>query len=148
MDRNAGAVVGGSRSSGWAARDDRVIVAVLVIFATYMAGIAALGLAAPHTFFTKVGPFGSPNSHYTRDGATFELAFAFAAAAAARLPRWRAPVLATLALQSLFHAVNHLVDIGNAHPKWLGPFDFFGLAFSTVILGWAYFRVRREEATT
>jgi hypothetical protein len=39
-----------------AARDDRVVRAVLVVFAVYFVGIALLALVSPHTFFEKVGP--------------------------------------------------------------------------------------------
>jgi hypothetical protein len=55
-------------------RDDRAVRAVLAVFALYLVGIAVLALVSPHMFFEKVGPFGSSNVHYTRDGATFELA--------------------------------------------------------------------------
>lgn len=128
-----------------AARDDRVVRAVLVVFAVYFVGIALLALVSPHTFFEKVGPFGSSNAHYIRDGATFELALGLAAAVAVTRRSWRVPLLATMALQSLLHAINHLADIGNAHPKWLGPFDFGGLALGTVVLAWALARARRHE---
>ena len=129
-----------------AGRDDRAVRAVLVVFAVYLVGIALLALISPHTFFDKVGPFGSANAHYTRDGATFELALGTAAAVAVVRRSWRVPLLATIALQSLLHTINHLADIGNAHPKWLGPFDFGGLALGTVVLAWALARAHSQEA--
>jgi hypothetical protein len=129
-----------------APRDDRAVRVVLVGFAVYLVGIAVLALISPHTFFEKVGPFGSSNAHYTRDGATFELALGAGAAVAVFRQSWRVPLLATMALQSLLHAINHLSDIGNAHPKWLGPFDFGGLAIGTVVLTWALVRARRQVA--
>ena len=132
--------------SGAASRDDHVVGMVLVVFAVYLVGIALLALISPHTFFEKVGPFGSSNAHYTRDGATFELALGAGAAVAVFRQSWRVPLLATVALQSLLHAINHLSDIGNAHPKWLGPFDFGGLAIGTVVLAWALARARRQVA--
>lgn len=119
--------------------------AVLVIFAAYLIGIALLAIVSPHTFFTKVGPFGSSNPHYTRDGATFELALGVGAAVAFTQRSWRVPALAVLTLQSLLHAINHLVDIGDAHPQWLGPFDFAGLALATSVLAWALLRARRQD---
>jgi len=127
-----------------AADPDNRVRAVLGVFALYLIGIALLALASPHTFFDRVGPFGSSNVHYTRDGATFELALGAGAAVAVFRQRWRVPLLATMALQSLFHAINHLVDIGSAHPKWLGPFDFGGLATGTVVLMWALARACRQ----
>jgi hypothetical protein len=32
------------------------------------------------------------------------------------------------ALQYGLHALNHLLDIGDADPGWVGPFDFITLA--------------------
>ena len=128
------------------ASGERPVLAVLVILAAYLIGIALLALISPSTFFDRVGPFGVSNPHYTRDGATFELALGVAAAVAVRRISWRVPILATLALQSLLHALNHLADVGKAHPSWLGPFDFVGLALGTVLLAWAAIRARAQEA--
>jgi hypothetical protein len=49
---------------------------------------------------------------------------------------WRVPVLAFATLQFALHSINHLADIGAAHPSWLGPFDFISLALATVALAW------------
>lgn len=125
--------------------NDRALRVVLVVFAAYLVGIALLAIVSPHTFFTKVGPFGSSNTHYTRDVATFELALGVGAAVAFVRRGWRVPVLSILALQSLLHAINHLADIGDAHPRWLGPFDFGGLAIGTAVLVWALVRARLQD---
>jgi hypothetical protein len=45
-------------------------------------------------------------------------------------------MLAVALVQFALHSVNHLVDIGNAHPAWNGYFDFFSLAIATVLLVW------------
>ena len=76
---------------------------------------------APHTFFTSIGPFGVQNDHYLRDTATFNLAFGVSLAIAYRRVAWRTPMLCCVALQFALHAINHLADIGAAHPYWLGP---------------------------
>ena len=49
---------------------------------------------------------------------------------------WRTPVLCLAALQSALHSLNHLLDIGAAHPRWLGPADFISLALATAALAW------------
>ena len=126
--------------------DDGTARTVLVGFAMYLIGIALLALVSPHTFFEKVGPFGSSNAHYTRDGATFELALGAGAAVAVFRQSWRVPSWQPWHCSPLLHAINHLSDIGNAHPKWLGPFDFGGLAIGTVVLAWALARARRHVA--
>jgi hypothetical protein len=118
---------------------------VFVGVAIYLIGIALVALVSPDTFFAKIGPFGARNDHYIRDGATFELALGIGAAIAVRRVHWRVPIVVILALQFLFHAINHLVDLGSANPEWLGPVDFIGLALGAGILGWTAWRLRDIE---
>src|SRR4029077_5521671 len=108
----------------------------LIAFAAYQFAIAALMIFAPHAFFTAIGPFGVQNNHYLRDTATFELAFGVSLAIAYKRVSWRTPILWCVALQFGFHTINHLVDIGAAHPYWLGPADFILLALATAVLVW------------
>lgn len=108
----------------------------LLAFAAYQFAVAALMVLAPHTFFTDVGPFGVQNDHYLRDTATYNAAFGAALIVAYRRVEWRAPVLCCLALQFVLHSINHLADIGSAHPSWLGPADFISLSLATAVLVW------------
>jgi hypothetical protein len=108
----------------------------LIAFAAYHFVVAALMVVAPHTFFTDIGPFGVQNDHYLRDTATFNAAFGTALAIAYWRAEWRTPVLCCVALQFALHSVNHLADIGSAHPHWLGPADFISLALATIALTW------------
>jgi hypothetical protein len=108
----------------------------LLAIAAYHFAIAALMVLAPHTFFSSIGPFGTQNDHYLRDTATFELAFGVSLLIAYRRPSWRTPVLFCVTLQFALHALNHLADIGAAHPHWIGPFDFASLALTTAALAW------------
>jgi hypothetical protein len=108
----------------------------LLAFAIYSFATAALMVVAPHVFFADIGPFGVQNDHYLRDVATFYAAFGAALLVAYRVVAWRTPVLCCVALQFALHSINHLVDIGAAHPYWLGPADFISLALATVVLVW------------
>ena len=108
----------------------------VLVFAVYHFAIAALMIFAPHTFFTDIGPFGTQNDHYLRDTATFNIAFGVSLLIAFRRPSWRTPVLFCVTLQFALHAINHLGDIGAAHPHWLGPFDFASLTLATAALAW------------
>jgi hypothetical protein len=108
----------------------------LIAFAAYHFAVAALMVFAPHVFFTDIGPFGVQNDHYLRDTATFNVAFGAALVVAYWRVEWRTPVLCCVALQFALHTVNHLVDIGAAHPYWLGPADFISLALATAVLVW------------
>jgi hypothetical protein len=108
----------------------------LIAFAAYSFVIAALMVLAPHAFFTDIGPFGAQNDHYVRDVATYNAAFGVALLVAYRRVEWRTPILCCVALQFALHSVNHLADIGSAHPYWLGPADFISLALATAALIW------------
>jgi hypothetical protein len=108
----------------------------LIAFAAYQFLIAALMVLAPHTFFADIGPFGIQNDHYLRDTATFNAAFGAALTVAVWRVEWRTPVLCCVALQFALHSINHLADIGAAHPRWLGPADFISLTLATVAVAW------------
>jgi hypothetical protein len=43
-------------------------------------------------------------------------------------------MLAIVTVQFALHSINHLIDISNADPSWVGYFDFFALAGATVQL--------------
>ena len=103
----------------------------LTLFGVYSLALGAWMALAPGSFFDRVGPFGERNDHYTRDNSTWSLAVGAALLIAARRPSWRVPILFVVVAQALLHLVNHLIDIGDADPGWLGPFD----AISIAVLG-------------
>jgi hypothetical protein len=107
-----------------------------------LAGVQlVLGLsqaAAPGRFYDAVANFGARSDHTLRDVSTYYLASAVALAVAARRPSWRAPVLAVVGLQYVLHALNHLLDVGDADPSWVGPFDLASLAVGAALIGWLY----------
>jgi hypothetical protein len=122
-----------------------MLTAGLVAFGVLELAIGLFQAAAPHAFFTAIGPFGVFNAHYSRDVATFELALGAGLVLAASRPAWRVPVLALAAMQFALHSLNHLLDIGAAHPRWTGYFDFLSLAAATVMLLWLL-RVASDDA--
>jgi hypothetical protein len=92
---------------------------------------------APGTFVDKIAPFGSgADDHFLRDLATFQLAVGAGLVMSIRRVSWRIPVLFLSFLQGILHTINHLIDIGNTDPGWLGPFDFISLLLLTLITGW------------
>ena len=112
------------------------------------AGQLALGLLqalVPKTFFEEIGPFGVRNDHYIRDTSTFYLALGVVLLVAAKRPSWRVPVLVFTLIQYTLHSVNHLVDIGEADPEWLGPFDFISLALTAALLAWMLASARKAR---
>lgn len=90
----------------------------------------------PGFFHDEIGPFGARNDHYMGDLATWYLALGGALLVAVRRESWRVPVLALALVQYALHSINHLIDIGEAEPSWVGPADFVSLTLATVLLAW------------
>jgi hypothetical protein len=125
----------------------RALKALLLISAAISLVTGILLWAAPGFFYDHVGPFGPRNGHYMADVATFYLALGAAEYVAAQRPSWRVPVLVLAVLQSALHAINHLIDIGDADPGWLGPADFVGILLATALLTWMLVAARRGDRT-
>jgi hypothetical protein len=115
---------------------------LLIVFA---AGQLVLGLLlwlTPGFFYDEIGPYPPRNDHYMADLATFYLALGAVALVSVSRERWRVPVLTLALVQYSLHSLNHLIDIGDAHPDWLGPANFASLVLTTVLLGWMLTRER------
>jgi hypothetical protein len=110
--------------------------ALLLVFATVQLVLGVLLWVAPGFFHEDIGPFGPRNDHYMGDLATWYLALGAALLVAFRRPSWRVPVLAVTFAQYALHSLNHLIDISEADPSWLGPADFASLLLATAVLGW------------
>lgn len=121
---------------------------ILLVAAIYHLVLGAWMFFAPGSFFDSLGDFGAKNTHYVKDTATFYIALGCVFYGAVRLRTWRTPVLVFATLEYAIHAINHLVDVGQASSDLLGWFDFFALVLITVILAalasFAW-RVRPEE---
>ena len=105
-----------------------MVPVVIGVFAAVSLVLGLIEVVAPGAFFENVGPFGARNDHYIRDGATFELANAVLLAVALARPSWRVPALAFTAVRYGLHTLNHVADIDEADPSWLGPADAIALA--------------------
>jgi hypothetical protein len=108
--------------------------AVLVLLGVYQLAQAAWMIAAPGSFFDAIAGFGVQNDHYIRDNATISVALGVGLLVAAKRPSWRFPVLAVSAVWFLAHAVNHLFDIGESDPDWVGPVDFVLILLAGLVL--------------
>jgi hypothetical protein len=82
------------------------------------------------------------NDHYMGDLATWYLALGAAALVAIRRVEWRLPVLVIAFVQNALHAVNYLIDVGEADPEWLGPVNFVLLVLVSILLAWMIQRER------
>lgn len=110
--------------------------ALLLVFAAVQIVIGLLLWLTPGFFFEQIGPYGPRNDHYMGDTATWYLASGAALLVAAQRTAWRVPVLFLVAVQYALHSLNHLLDVGEADPSWLGPANLVSLALATVLLGW------------
>jgi hypothetical protein len=119
---------------------------LLIAFAVVQLLTGALLWLAPGFFYDEIGPFGPRNDHYMGDVATFYLALGAALLIAVRRVSWRVPVLALALIQYMLHALNHLIDIGESDPGWIGPADFASLTLGAVLLAWMLRTEQRAAA--
>jgi hypothetical protein len=107
---------------------------VLAAFAALQLLTGALLWLVPGWFYDVVGPFGPRNDHYMGDLATWYLTLGALVLVAVRRPDWRVPVLALALLQNALHAFNHVLDVGEADPAWLGPANLVALVLLSGLL--------------
>jgi hypothetical protein len=117
---------------------------LLIAFAVVQLITGLLLWLTPGFFYDEIGPFGPRNDHYMADVATWYLALGAALLMAVRRESWRVPVLALALVQYVLHSINHLIDIGEADPSWIGPADFVSLSLGAVLLAWM---LKQETAT-
>ncbi len=118
---------------------------LLIVFAVAQVVLGLLLWFAPGFFHDEIGPYGARNDHYMGDLATWYLALGGVALASVHRLSWRVPVLALAFVQNALHSVNHLIDVGEADPSWLGPANLVSLLLVTVLLAWML-RSEREAA--
>jgi hypothetical protein len=117
---------------------------LLIAFGVVQLVLGLLLWLTPGFFYDQIGPFGARNDHYLADVATFYLAVGGVTLASVSRTSWRVPVLTLALVQYSLHALNHLIDIGESDPSWIGPADFISLTLTAVLLGWM---LRQETAT-
>jgi hypothetical protein len=109
---------------------------LLLVFALTQLLLGLLLWLTPGFFFESIGPYGARNDHYMGDLASWYLALGAVALLAVRRESWRIPVLALAFAQYALHSLNHLIDVGEADPSWLGPANLVSLVLTTLLLGW------------
>lgn len=124
----------------------RLVTPAIALIAAIQLATALWMVVAPHDFFNQVGPFGAYNGHYLRDAAAFEGGLGLALAAALAWPVLRAGALAATLASTALHAVNHWVDVGEAHAgSNAGIVDAVSLTLLAVVLAGLLHRVVREQ---
>jgi hypothetical protein len=121
------------------------VKALLVAFAAIQIVLGLLLWIAPGFFYDEIGPYGTRNDHYMGDLATWYLALGGVALVAVRRVSWRLPVLVLAFAQYALHSLNHLFDVGEVDPSWLGPANLVSLVLATALLAWMLQAERRRE---
>ena len=93
----------------------RLVVPAIAVVAAIQLGTMLWMLVDPRGFFDQLGPFGVYNGHYLRDAAAFQGGLGLALAASIVWPVLRAGAVAAVLASTALHAVNHWVDVGDAH---------------------------------
>jgi len=109
---------------------------LLALLGAYHLLLGVVMVLAPRTFFDEVAAYGAYNDHYIRDVATFYLALGAVLLVAVGRTAWQVPLLVFALLQYGLHVLNHLWDIGDADPGWLGPANAVSLALIAAVLVW------------
>ena len=109
--------------------------ALLAGFAAIQLLTGALLWLTPGFFHDEIGPYGTRNDHYMGDLATWYLALGAATFVAVRRTGWRVPVLALAFIQYALHSLNHVIDVSEADPSWLGPANLASLVLAILLLG-------------
>ena len=122
---------------------------ILLVAAVSQLLLGAFMALAPGAFYDSLGKFPPRNDHYIKDVSTFYIALGVVLFVSVRRRSWRTPVLVFAALEYAIHAINHLVDVGDAASDFTGWFDFFSIALTALLfaaLASFAWRVSPEEA--
>lgn len=118
------------------ARSETAIRVVLVALGSIQFALGLWQAISPGTFFWKFAGYGTENVHYIRDISTFYVALGVALLVAASRPSWRAPVLFFATVQYGAHAVNHILDVGEAKPYWVGPANLVLIGLAALVFAY------------
>ena len=109
---------------------------VLGLLGAYHLLIGAVMVIAPRRFFDEIANYGAYNDHYIRDVATFYLALGGCLLVAVARPAWRVPLLTFALVQYALHVLNHLWDVADGEPAWIGPANVVALALIAAVTAW------------
>jgi hypothetical protein len=109
---------------------------VLALLGVYHLLIGTVMVIAPRRFFDEIANYGVYNDHYIRDVATFYLALGGCLLVAVTRPAWQVPLLTFALVQYALHVLNHLWDVADGDPSWIGPANVVSLALIAAVIAW------------
>ena len=124
-------------------RRDLALRPLLLALGAYHLALGAFMVIAPRTFYEEVAPYAPYNDHFIRDISTFYLALGALLVVAAARRAWQVPLLVLTLVQYGLHVLNHVWDVSDTDPGWLGPFNLVVLLLLTGAVWWL---LRRAQA--
>jgi hypothetical protein len=118
---------------------------LLLLAGAYHLLLGVFMVAAPRTFFDEIAAYGPYNDHYIRDNASIYLAMGVMLLLAAARRSWQVPVLFFCLVQYGFHILNHVWDVSDADPSWLGPMNLVVLLLIGAGLWWLWRQAGTQE---
>ena len=107
---------------------------VLLVASAYHLILGAFMFFAPGPFYDSVAEFPPRNDHFIKDISTFYIALGIVLYISVRRSSWRVPILFFATVEYAIHAINHLIDVGDAVSDGKGWFNFFSISLLTLIL--------------
>lgn len=124
---------------------ERSVRRALVVLGVSQVGLAGWQAASPGTFFDAFAAYGRRNDHYVRDVATLYFALGVALIVSAARASWRPPTLFFATAQYATHLANHLADLAEATPRWVGPANAVAIGLGALAFGLLLRMTWREE---
>ena len=116
---------------------------LLALLGVYHLLLGIVMVIAPRTLFDQFAQYGAYNDQYIRDVATFYLALGGCLLVAVARPSWQVPLLTFALVQYALHLLNHLWDVADGEPAWIGPVNAIGIALIAIVIAWL---LRAERA--
>ena len=109
---------------------------IIAFLGVYHLLLGAVMVIAPRTFFDEIAHYGAYNDHYIRDVATFYLALGGCLLVAVGRTSWQVPLLTFALVQYGLHVLNHLWDVADGEPSWIGPANVVTLGLIAALILW------------
>lgn len=126
-----------------ATRGSLALRPLLLVLGAYHGAVGVVMAAAPRTFYDQIAGFPPYNDHFIRDISTFYLAMGLALLVAAARTSWQVPLLFLALAQYVLHVINHVWDVADTEPDWMGPVNLVTLALLTAAIFWLLRRASR-----
>lgn len=123
-------------------RRDLALRPLLLALGAYHLALGAFMVIAPRTFYDEIAAYPPYNDHFIRDISTFYLALGALLVVAAARRAWQVPLLVLALVQYALHVLNHVWDVSDTEPGWIGPFNLVTLGLLTAALWWLLRRAR------